>query len=90
VNSQVDNRTQLIELIQTLPEESLAELSSFVSYLRYKLAEPSSPKVDNNFLLSIAGLGESKETDISERDEEILAKEIDSVKGWSLHTEESV
>lgn len=34
------------------------------------------------FLLSIAGQGHSGETDISERDEAILASEIDSVRGW--------
>ena len=85
-----NSRIQLIESIEALPEESLAELSSFVSYLRYKAGEPTPPKMNNNFLLSIAGLGESEETDISERDEEILSKEIDPIKGWSLHREDSV
>ncbi|MEO1390631.1 MAG: hypothetical protein AAFV85_25140 [Cyanobacteria bacterium J06634_6] len=89
MNSQVDNRAQLIESIIALPEESLAELSSFVSYLRYKAVESTLPKAHNSFLLSVAGLGESEETDVSERDEEILSKEIDPIKGWSLHTEES-
>jgi predicted transcriptional regulator len=35
-----------------------------------------------DFLLSIAGQGQSNETDVSARDEEILAAEIDPVKGW--------
>ena len=36
-----------------------------------------------SFLLSIAGQGTSEETDVSERDEEILATEIDPIYGWN-------
>jgi hypothetical protein len=37
-----------------------------------------------NPLLALAGLGESSgETDVSERAEEILAAEIDPIRGWS-------
>jgi hypothetical protein len=36
------------------------------------------------FLLSIAGQGESGESDISERDEEILASEVDPIRGWGV------
>ena len=57
-------------------------------YLRYKSIEKQSQKPSGNFLLSIAGLGTSAEKDISERDEDILAKEIDSIRGWSLHSDE--
>ena len=78
------NREQIIQSIKTLPEESLAELINFVNYLRYKSTE----KPSRNFLLSIAGLGTSGEKDVSERDEDILAKEVDSIRGWSLHPDE--
>jgi hypothetical protein len=37
-----------------------------------------------SFLLAIAGLGSSTEGDISERDEEILSREIEPLRGWSL------
>ena len=38
-----------------------------------------------NPLLALVGLGESDgETDVSERAEEILAAEIDPIRGWSL------
>ncbi len=37
-----------------------------------------------SFLLSIAGQGESDEDDVSERDEEILAAEVDPVRGWRV------
>ncbi|WP_178381706.1 hypothetical protein [[Phormidium ambiguum] IAM M-71] len=33
--------------------------------------------------MNIADLGESEETDLSERDEEILKSEIDSIRGFS-------
>jgi hypothetical protein len=36
------------------------------------------------FLLSIAGQGHSSESDVSERDEEILATEIDPIRGWHV------
>ena len=74
---------QLIESIKTLPQASLIELSSFVNYLKFKEAESRPQMSGKDFLLSIAGLGESGETDISERDEEILAQEVDPIKGWS-------
>lgn len=35
-----------------------------------------------SFLLSIAGQGRSGESDVSERDEEILADEVDPIRGW--------
>jgi hypothetical protein len=36
------------------------------------------------FLLSIAGLGVSDEDDVSERDEEILASEVNPIRGWHV------
>lgn len=82
------NRQQIIESIKTLPEESLAEINNFVDYLRYKSTEKQPQKPSGNFLLSVADLGTSGEKDVSERDEEILAKEVDSIRGWSLHPDE--
>lgn len=38
------------------------------------------------FLLSIAGIGQAEE-DLSERDEEILASEIDPIRGWGFDNE---
>ncbi len=78
------NREQIIESIKTLPEDSLIELTHFVDYLRYKATEKQPPKNSANFLLSVANLGSSAETDVSERDEEILANEADPIRGWGL------
>ncbi|GAX44526.1 hypothetical protein NIES4075_55450 [Tolypothrix sp. NIES-4075] len=90
MNTSTTKRQQIIELINTLPEESLSELISFVNYLRYKSTEkhPKEPSV--NFLLSVAGLGTSIEENVSERDEEILSSEVDPIRGWSLHSDEQV
>ena len=43
----------------------------------------------SSFLLSIAKLGSSNQGDIAERDEEILASEIDQIRGWTLKRQES-
>ena len=82
------DRQHLIEVINTLPDEALIELASFVDYLRYKSIKRA--EADNGgsaFLLSIAALGTSAEIDTSERDEEILRSEVDPVRGWSLRSD---
>lgn len=43
----------------------------------------------SSFLLAISGLGSSGQGDVAERDEEILATEIDAVRGWRLERDES-
>lgn len=75
------DRQKLIEVVNTLPDESLEELANFVDYLRYKSEQPTG---GNDFLMSIAGLGSSNIGDVSERDEEILQNEIDPIYGWSI------
>lgn len=82
-------RQNLIEAVQSLPDEVLIELSSYVEYLRYKTVKPSiaePPK--QNFLLTIAGLGQSGQSNISDSDEEILRNEIDPIYGWSSQSGE--
>jgi hypothetical protein len=84
-------RQKLLETVRDLPEEFLAELASFLDYLRYKSAQ--SRELDNHsssFLAAVAGLGNSGQQDISERDEEILRNEIDPVRGWSSNPSNSV
>jgi hypothetical protein len=39
---------------------------------------------DIEFLYAIAGIGTSEEDDVSERDEEILAAEVDPIRGWHV------
>jgi hypothetical protein len=77
------NREKIIESIQTLPDESLTELINFVDYLRHKVTEKHPQETISSFLVSVAGLGASIEKNISERDEEILANEVDPIRGWS-------
>lgn len=90
MDTSTTNRQHIIESIETLPEDSLAELINFVDYLRYKSTEKQSQETRENFLLSVAGLGASVEKDVSERDEEILANEVDPIRGWGLHPDKQV
>ncbi len=73
MNTLTPTRQQIIDIIDSLPEDAFSELVSFVGYLRYKAVETKTKPAHNSFLLSIAGLGASTEKDVSERDEEILA-----------------
>jgi len=81
---------QLIHAINDLPAEVLPELAHFIESLRFKFDFHKNAEVGaktgsgSAFLLAIAGIGESDEEDVSERDEEILANEIDPIHGWSL------
>jgi hypothetical protein len=84
-------RQQILEAVSTLPEEALVELASFLEYLRYKSTQRRDSKNHSaNFLVSVAGLGNSGQPDVSERDEEILRNEIDPVYGWSSKPNNSV
>nr|WP_199333830.1 hypothetical protein [Oculatella sp. FACHB-28] len=65
-----------------MPDEVLLGLASFLDYLRYKSVQPkNSDSNASNFLLAVAGLGASSQTDILERDEEILHNGIDPIHG---------
>jgi hypothetical protein len=91
MNASIADRQKLIEMVNTLPDEVLAELANFIDYLHYKTTHPKEPENSGSaFLLSIAGLGASGESDVSERDEEILRTEIDSVQGWHHRSDRSV
>ncbi len=76
-------RQNLIETINTLPDEALIELASFMEYLRFKTVQyQNTEPPKQNFLLAIAGLGDSGQSDISDCDEAILCNEIDPIHGW--------
>lgn len=82
-------RQKIIEAISSLPDEVLLELASFLDYLNYKSIQRKD--FSNNapsFLLTVAGLGNSGQPDVSERDEEILRNEIDPFYGWNLKPSE--
>jgi hypothetical protein len=77
-------RQKIIEAVGTLPDEALLELASFLDYLRYKSAQRRELNNNAGFLVAVAGLGNSGQEDVSERDEEILRNEIDPVYGWNI------
>jgi hypothetical protein len=95
MNSSISLRQKLTKTINELPTEVLPELVNFVEYLRFKVNFPQiqhiKPQIPSDlpFLQAIAGIGASDEDDISERDEEILAKEIHPIYGWSLKRDNS-
>ncbi|MFN8492013.1 MAG: hypothetical protein U0350_30710 [Caldilineaceae bacterium] len=80
-------REQLIQAVDELPTEALPELAIFLGYLRFKISsmplksDSSQLATGSAFLLAIAGIGASKENNIAERDEQILAAEVDPVRG---------
>ncbi|MGQ9872259.1 hypothetical protein [Leptodesmis sp.] len=83
-------RQQLLEAVNALPDEVLIELASFLDYLRYKSAHQREATThSSSFLLAIAGLGNSDQQDVSERDEEILCNEVNPIYGWNLKPSES-
>ena len=90
MNTLTPTRQQIIEIIDNLPEDAFSELVNFIGYLRYKSGEIKTEPPHNSFLLSIVGLGSSTEKDVSERDEEILANEVNLIRGWSIHSDEQV
>jgi hypothetical protein len=85
MNETTLERQKLIEAVSTLPDEALLELASFLDYLRYKSSQRRDlDRSGASFLVAIAGLGNSGQQDVSERDEEILRNEIDPIYGWNL------
>jgi hypothetical protein len=93
MNTLTPTRQQIIEVIDKLPEDDFSELVNFIGYLRYKTVDTNETKTEppyNSFLLSIVGLGASTEKDVSERDEGILASEVNPIHGWSLRADEQV
>jgi hypothetical protein len=69
MNTPTADRQKLIEIVNTLPDDVLVELANFIDYLHYKTTYlQESENTGSAFLLSIAGLGTSEESDVSERD----------------------
>ncbi len=76
MNATIYKRQKLSRAIDELPDEVLPELSEFIHYLQYKTAVPhpeivAEPSPGSAFLLAIADIGETDETDLSERHGEV-------------------
>ena len=85
MDSLFPSRPQLIEVIKKLPREALPELANYLTYHQFKTEslEQEKSASSSDFLMSITGLGEAEEN-LSERSEDILAEEIDSLRGWGF------
>ena len=90
MNTLTPTRQQIIELLDNLPEDTFSELVNFIGYLHYKTVEIKTETPHKSFLLSIVGLGSSTEKDVSKRDEEILANEVNPIRGWLIHADTKV
>jgi hypothetical protein len=81
---------ELADNEQRTPSEILADALDL--YILEKLDKsqnledsPAKRKMSGaEFLLAIAGIGDSEEDDVSERDEEILRAGVDPIRGWRL------
>ena len=69
---------ELADREQRSPSEIVADaLELYKSQKQQKMS-------DIEFMMAIIGLGETEEDDVSERDEEILASEVDPIRGWRV------
>ena len=78
----VDER--LVQRIERIARREQREEADIIAQALELYEEKTEAAGGRSFLLAIAGLGSSKEGDISERDEEFLSGEIDPLRGWSL------
>jgi hypothetical protein len=75
---------KLIEQIERLArDEQCPEEQVVARAINLYEKEAQATRV-SSFLLSIAKLGSSDQGDVAERDEEILASELDQTRGWTL------
>jgi hypothetical protein len=77
----VDER--LVQRIERIARRERREEADVIAQALELYEEKTEAVEGRSFLLAIAGLGSSEGGDISERDEEILSREIDPL-GWSL------
>lgn len=78
----VDER--LVQRIERIARRERREEADVIAQALELYEEKTEAVGGRSFLLAVAGLGSSKEGDISERDEEILSGEIDPLHGWRL------
>jgi hypothetical protein len=75
---------QLVKRIERIARRERREELDVIAEAVELYEEQAQASESHSFLLSIVGLGSSQERDISERDEEILSREIDPLRGWNL------
>ena len=75
---------KLIQRIERLAEQEQRQLIEIINRAVQLYEQRGEVSGTSPFLLSIAGLGSSGKSDISERDEEILASEVDATYGWNV------
>jgi hypothetical protein len=80
---------KLIKQIERLARDEQCPEEQVVARAVHLYEKEAQAARASSFLLSIAKLGSSDQGDVAERDEEILAAEIDQVRGWTLKRNKS-
>jgi hypothetical protein len=75
---------QLVRQIERIAQREQRQQVEVIAAALRLYEERTQTADTSSFLLAIAGLGSSDQGDVAERDEEILAAEIDPVRGWGL------
>lgn len=74
---------KLVRQIEELAQQERREPEEIVAEALRAYEARSQETRLSSFWHAVTGLGRSEQPDIAERDEEILATEIDPIRGWS-------
>lgn len=75
---------QLVQRIERIARQERRAETDIIAKALELYEEQAEGAGGRSFLLAVAGIGSSKEGNVSEHDEEILAEEIDAIRGWSV------
>lgn len=79
---------KLLELIEEAAKEKRQSPEQVVAAAIVAYTSPKSGNSDH-FWESVIGLGNSGDPTFAERDEEILAKDVDPIRGWGVRHEDA-
>ena len=80
--------TELVERIQELAEEQKQSPQEVIA-AAIEIYASKQERDENGFWESIIGLGSSGDPTFAERDEEILAEDIDPIRGWGSPSDDT-
>jgi hypothetical protein len=78
----------LVERIQELAEEKKQSPEQVIA-AAIDIYAPKQPNDGESFWESIIGLGSSGDPTLAERDEEVLAEDIDPIRGWGSPSDDT-
>jgi hypothetical protein len=75
---------ELVDKIERIAQQERRQQVEVIAQAMHLYEQQTLGGEVTSFLLAIADLGNSGQGDVSARDEEILEKEIDPLRGWDL------